>query len=61
MQVWVGSLRVKTNMTAPNEASLHVVIHKLHSKLRSITPVAAKVHVILISFVVLTWTHDTIE
>ena len=33
----------------------------VHSKLRSITPVAIKVHVILRSFVVLTWVHDTIE
>ena len=33
----------------------------LHSKLCSITHVATKVHVILWSFVVLTWMHDTIE
>ena len=30
-----------------------------HSKLRSITPVASKVHVILRSLVVLTWMRDT--
>ena len=34
---------------------------QLHSKLRIITPVASKVHVILRSFVVLTWMRDTIE
>jgi hypothetical protein len=34
---------------------------KVHSKLRSITPVATKVHMILQSFVVLTRTRDTIE
>ena len=33
----------------------------VHSKLRSITPVATKVHIILRSFVVLTWMRDTIE
>ena len=33
----------------------------IHSKLRSITSVAIKVHVILQSFVVLTWMRDTIE
>ena len=35
--------------------------HILHSKLRSITHVATKVHVILRSFVVLTWMSDTIQ
>ena len=30
----------------------------VHSKLRSITPVATKMHVILLSFVVLTWMRD---
>ena len=33
---------------------------EVHSKLRSITPVATKVHVILRSFVVLTWMCDII-
>ena len=33
----------------------------VHSKLRSITPVATKVHVVLRSFVVLAWMRDTIE
>jgi hypothetical protein len=33
----------------------------VHSKLRSITPVATKVHMILRSFVVLAWMHETIE
>jgi hypothetical protein len=33
----------------------------IHSKLRSITHVATKVHVILRSFVVLTWMHNTSE
>ena len=37
------------------------VFSLLHSKLRSITPMATKVHVILRSFVVLTWMRDTIE
>ena len=32
-----------------------------HSKLRSITPVTTKVHMILQKFVVLTWMRDTIE
>jgi hypothetical protein len=31
-----------------------IIKHKLHSKLRSITPVVTKVHVILRSFAVLT-------
>ena len=34
---------------------------RIHSKLRSITHVATKVHVILRSFVMLTWIRDTIE
>ena len=34
---------------------------KVHSKLRSITPVATKMHVILQSFKVLTWMRDIIE
>jgi hypothetical protein len=33
----------------------------VHSKLRSITPVATKMHVILRGVVVLTWMHDTSE
>jgi hypothetical protein len=33
----------------------------VHPKLRSITPVATKVHVILRSFVVVIWMHDNIE
>ena len=33
----------------------------IHSKLCSITPVATKVHVILWSFLVLTWMRDTSE
>jgi hypothetical protein len=33
----------------------------IYSKLRSITSVATKVRVILRSFLVLTWMHDTIE
>ena len=33
----------------------------VHSKLRSITLEATKVHVILRIFVVLTWMRDTIE
>jgi hypothetical protein len=37
------------------------VIPFVHSKLRSITPVATKVHVILQSFAMLTWMCDTIE
>ena len=43
------------------EVSVLQVRYIIHSKLRSITPVATKVHVILRSFVVLTWMHDTIE
>ena len=34
---------------------------RLHSKLHIITLVATKVHMILRSFVVLTWMHNTIE
>ena len=34
---------------------------QLHSKLHSITLVVTKVHVVLQSFVVLTWMRDTIE
>jgi hypothetical protein len=33
----------------------------VHSKLRSITSVATKVHVILQNFTVLTWMRDTID
>ena len=33
----------------------------LHSKLPSITHVVTEVHVILHSFVVLTWMRDTVE
>jgi hypothetical protein len=33
----------------------------VHSKLPSITPVATKVHMILRSFVVVSWLHDTSE
>ena len=33
----------------------------VHSKLRSITPVATEVHVTLRSFVVLVWMRDTLE
>jgi hypothetical protein len=32
----------------------------IHSKLRSITPVAIEVHVMLQSFAMLTWMHDII-
>jgi hypothetical protein len=42
-----------------NGPILHMCI--LHSKLRSIMLVTTKVHVILWSFVVLTWMHDTSE
>ena len=35
--------------------------YQLHLKLCSITPVATKLHVILPSFVVLTWMHDIVE
>ena len=38
-----------------------VVGRHIHSKLHSITHVATNVHVLLLSFVVLTWMHDTIE
>jgi hypothetical protein len=33
----------------------------IHSKLRGITPMTTKVHVIFRSFVVLLWMHDTIQ
>jgi hypothetical protein len=36
-------------------------VDNIHSKLRSITLVATKVHMILRRFVVLTWMRDTIE
>jgi hypothetical protein len=35
--------------------------HTVYSKLHSIKLVAAKLHMILRSFVVLTWMHDIIE
>ena len=38
-----------------------LTIYKVHAKLRSITPVATNVHMILQSFVVLTWMRGTIE
>ena len=40
---------------------MRFIVVKLHSKLRSIIPVATKVHVILRSSVVLTWMRDTSE
>ena len=46
-------------VTAPN--SNNVNAFGVHSKLCSIIAVATKVHVILRSFVVLTWTSDTIK
>jgi hypothetical protein len=45
---------------ASNKFSFELHNH-LHSELCSITPVAAKVHVILQIFGVLTWMRDTIE
>ena len=38
-----------------------MIASMIHSKFRSITHVAIKVHVILWSFVVVTWMRDTIE
>ena len=40
------------------EAS-NIYVGQLHSKLRSITHAATKVHMTLRSFVVLTWMRDT--
>jgi hypothetical protein len=40
---------------------LGFVTHLIHSKVHSITPVATKVHVVLQSFIVLTWMRDTIK
>jgi hypothetical protein len=37
------------------------IVYGKHFKLCSITAVATKVHVILWSFVVLTWMHDIVE
>ena len=46
-----------------NESAWSVVVTRVWSgpKLRSITHVTTKMHVILQSFVVLTWMRDTIE
>ena len=57
---------VNSHMFVKSTWKLHVflsrAVHaKLHSKLRSITPVATKVHVMVWGFVVLTWMHDTIK
>ena len=42
-------------------SNLLFFLYRVHPKLRSITLVATKVHVILRSFVVLTWMRDTTE
>ena len=52
------------SMSLPNthvEEGFFFSIKRIHSKLRSITPVVIKVHVILQSFVVLPWMRDTIK
>ena len=59
MGTFYGTLVVNT--TFPMYFRTNSKSFKIHSKLRSITHVATKVHVILQSFVVLTWMHDTIE
>jgi hypothetical protein len=43
------------------DAEESVVFCIVHSKLRSITPVAIEVHVILWSFVVLIWMRDILD
>ena len=45
----------------PPYVGVPLYIDQYTSKLRIITPMASKVHVILQSFVVLTWMRDTIE
>ena len=52
---------VSKRYTIPKNPTLHNITKHVHSKLCSITHVATKVHVILWSFVVLTWMRDTIE
>ena len=46
---------------AKTRSGAHCVHSLVHFSLRSITPMATKVHVILRSFAVLTWMRDTSE
>ena len=56
---WAGQYLVVPNTT---RASVVMDVRvAIHSKLCSITPMAIKVHVVLRSFVVLSWMHDAVE
>ena len=59
LATWVNHL---TDLSIPfvflNTPRFNFIVH---FKLHSITPMATKVHVILWSFVVVTWMHDIIE
>ena len=71
MQVWAGRPdseggvgRVGPSIMKMWSSLGHISCYRnkhVQSKLRSITHVATKVHVIIRSFVVLTWMHDTSE
>jgi hypothetical protein len=62
MALVVDNLSPLTNEPSFCPSNETISVHDdVHCKLCSITPVATKVHVILRSFVVLTWMHDTID
>ena len=58
-----GAPHLSTSSKTPHhdDSIKFVVLPHIHSKLRSITHVVTKVHVILKSFVVLTWMFDIIK
>ena len=58
-----GWIVIPHDPTWPSQAmaQIYAPTIQLHSKFRSITSMAIKVHVILWSFVVLTWMRNTIE
>ena len=55
------SLATQANVLPKSPENAKLIGFTLHFRLRSITPVATKVHTILQSFVVLTWMCVTIE
>ena len=56
LHVFVGTHNNSLSIVTPTQLG-----HYIHSKLRNITPMATRVHMILQSFVVLIWMHDAIE
>ena len=52
---------MSTIVKAPIRYHNPIAIYRVRSKLHSITTMATKVHMVLQSFVVLTWVRDSIE